>query len=104
MNNINPLWLYINSYLHYGDKKEIKIDDVPHTLYIYYLDKRFVIEKDVDIIKRGFAYCNVKDIDKYWYKIISSYPLNNYSIFYKLLENSIIYNINYFNKIIRSSK
>ena len=46
MNNIiNPQQIYINSFLHYKDKKQFKIDGEDKEAYIYLLDKRFLKTK-----------------------------------------------------------
>ena len=70
MNNIiNPQQIYINSFLHYKDKKQFKIDGEDKEAYIYLLDKRFLKTKDIEEIKLYFQYCKVKDLDDYYYII-----------------------------------
>lgn len=96
---INPTLIYENSYLHFSNSKIIKIEDTEYNILIYLLDKRFVITKQ-DNLKKYFNYCKVIDLDSYYYKILSSYPIDKHRKFIELLSNDIIINISDFIKIL----
>ena len=101
MNNIiNPQQIYINSFLHYKDKKQFKIDGEDKEVYIYLLDKRFLKTKDIEEIKLYFQYCKVKDLDDYYYIIYTFIPLNKSNIFYLLSEKNIILSIQEFIRLL----
>lgn len=101
MNNIiNPQQIYINSFLHYKDKKQFKIDEEDKEAYIYLLDKRFLKTKDIEEIKLYFQYCKVKDLDDYYYIIYTFIPLNQSNIFYLLSEKNIILSIQEFIRLL----
>lgn len=93
MREVPPYLLYMNSFLHYVDKKPTKILEETRDIYIYFLDKRFLNTSSIDDIQIGFPYCKIKNFDNYYYKIYSSFPLNYQNAFRKLIENCIILSI-----------
>ena len=102
MSEVPPYLVYMNSFLHYADKKPTEILGETRDIYIYFLDKRFLNTSNIDDIQVGFPYCKIKNLDDYYYKVCSSYPLNSKNIFYRLIENSIILSIeDFYNLFVR---
>jgi hypothetical protein len=99
MYNVPPYLIYMESYLHYVDKKPTEILGEIRDIYIYFLDKRFLNTSNIEDLQVGFPYCKIKSQDEYYYKVYSSYPLNKKNIFYRLIENSIILSIEDFYNI-----
>lgn len=100
---MSPHSLYLNSFLHYCKDIRKEINDKSYILHIYFLDKRFVKLKDKDYIEAKLQGTKIKDLDEYYYAIYSFYYLNNQNVFYTLLQNSIIFNIEEFENYYRRS-
>lgn len=101
---IAPYQLYINSFLHYCKKKTFDINGEKKELVINVLDRRFLTTNDLDEIQRGFPYCKLKHLDKYWIEVYSYYPLNQSQMFYRLLELGIIVPLEEFIRIIEGGE
>lgn len=97
----NPQLLYLNSYLHFADKKYIKAgNDEIKEVIINLLDKRFLTTNNIYVIENAFPYCKVKELDDYYFAIYSLFSINKSSKFYELLEKGIIINVYDFIKMI----
>ena len=99
----SPYNLYMNSYLHYCNKKTFNIEGINRDLHISLLDKRFLNTFNLDILQDAFPYCKLKDLDNYYIKIISYYPINQKDMFYNLLNRDIIIKIEEFIDLLERS-
>lgn len=101
--SIAPIYLYMNSYIHFSRKKNFDINGEIRELCISFLDKRFLTTKDLDEIQISFPYCKLKNLDDYYIEIYSYYPINHKQMFYNLLEKGIIISIEEFVNLLERS-
>ena len=100
---MSPFYLYINSLLHFSKEKEIVKDEQRYKVRYYLLDKRFVKKTTTDYLEAILSGTKVKDIDNYYYQIITLQYLNNQNVFYTLERYNVIISINEFIEMIERS-
>ena len=95
------LSLYKNTFMRYSKTKTIKVDEQPMEIYLYLLDKRFIMTKNVQNLKPCFPKCKIKNLDDYWILIYSPTYLNSEYAFDNLMRNYLLAPLEYFVKLVR---
>jgi len=97
---MNSFYLYINSLLHFSREKEIIKDEQRYKVKYYLLDKRFVKPTNIDYLEAILNGTKVKDLDEYYYQIITLQYLNSQNVYYTLKRYNVILSINEFIEMI----
>ncbi len=100
---MSHFYLYINSLLHFSREKEITKDEQKYKVRYYLLDKRFVKPTTTDYLEAILSGTKIKDLDEYYYQIITLQYLNNQNVFYTLERYNIILSINEFIEMMERS-
>ena len=81
---MSPLLLYINSLVHFAKEKHITKDNQPYIVRYYLLDKRFLRQTSAEYLEAILYGTKVKDLDEYYYEIITLQYINNQKTYYLL--------------------
>ena len=100
---MSPLYLYINSLLHFSREKIIKKDEQEYTIRFYFLDKRFVRQTTAEYLEAILNGTKIKDLDEYYYQIASLQYLNSQNTYYLLDRYNLIISLEEFITMIERS-
>ncbi len=97
---MSPLFLYINSLLHFAKEKYLTKDGHPYIIRYYLLDKRFLKPTDSEYLEAILYGTKIKDLDEYYYEIITLQYINNQKTYYLLDRYNLLISMDEFCKML----
>ena len=93
---MNPSCIYINSLVHFAKEKHTTKDGIPYTIRYYLLDKRFLKETSTDYLEAILSRIKIKDLDNYYYEIVTLQYINNQKLYYTLDKYNLLISLSEF--------
>ena len=97
---MNPLYLYINSLIHFAKEKYITQDEQQYTVRYYLLDKRFIKPINIDYLEAIMKGTKIKDLDSYYYQVTTLQYINNQNLYYTLDRYNLLISLDEFIEVI----